>query len=115
MIRLAVGSRVPRDRMLSRRLGGSLGGIRGLSPQGALAQLPWHHPEKIMFRSYASAMILQQVVAKLVCVPWGHHCIIIDKCKGDHPMPHYARTTKHQPRTTNICYTTRRKQEKDSR
>ena len=27
--------------------------------------------------------ILQQVVAKLACVPWGHHCQIIDKCKGD--------------------------------
>ena len=27
--------------------------------------------------------IVQQVVAQLVCVPWGHHRTIIDKCKGD--------------------------------
>lgn len=27
--------------------------------------------------------IVQQVVAQLVLVPWGHHCTIIDKCKGD--------------------------------
>ncbi len=27
--------------------------------------------------------IVQQVVAQLVSVPWGHHCTIIDKCKGD--------------------------------
>ena len=26
---------------------------------------------------------LQQVVAQLVFVPWGHHCTIIDKCKDD--------------------------------
>ena len=26
---------------------------------------------------------VQQVVAQLVSVPWGHHRIIIDKCKGD--------------------------------
>ena len=25
--------------------------------------------------------ILQQLVAQLVSVPWGHHCVIIDKCK----------------------------------
>ena len=29
-------------------------GMRGLSPQGAIAQLPWHHPEKIMFRLSAN-------------------------------------------------------------
>ena len=27
--------------------------------------------------------ILQQVVAQLVSVPWGHHRTIIDKCKGE--------------------------------
>ncbi len=27
--------------------------------------------------------IVQQVVAQLCSVPWGHHCTIIDKCKGD--------------------------------
>ena len=27
--------------------------------------------------------IVQHVVAQLVSVPWGHHCTIIDKCKGD--------------------------------
>ena len=27
--------------------------------------------------------IVQQDVALLVAVPWGHHCTIIDKCKGD--------------------------------
>ena len=26
---------------------------------------------------------LQQLVAKLVMMPWGHHCQLIDKCKGD--------------------------------
>ena len=26
---------------------------------------------------------LQQLVADLVVIPWGHHCVIIDKCKGD--------------------------------
>lgn len=30
-----------------------------------------------------SEVNLQQVVADLICVPWGHHCILIDKCKGD--------------------------------
>ena len=27
--------------------------------------------------------IVQQLVAQLVCVPWGHHMLIIDKCRGD--------------------------------
>ena len=26
--------------------------------------------------------ILPQVVGKLFFVPWGHHCLIIDKCKS---------------------------------
>ena len=30
-----------------------------------------------------SHVIVQQVVAQLVSVPWGHHRTIIDKCKGD--------------------------------
>ena len=28
-------------------------------------------------------LIVQQPVAQLVCVPWGHHMLIIDKCKRD--------------------------------
>ena len=35
------------------------------------------------YRLYSATQILQQVVAQLVSVPWGHHCTIIDKCKGD--------------------------------
>ena len=31
-----------------------------------------------------SYVIVQQLVAQLVSVPWGHHRTIIDKCKGDH-------------------------------
>ena len=27
--------------------------------------------------------IIQQLVGNLIRVPWGHHCTIIDKCKGD--------------------------------
>lgn len=30
-----------------------------------------------------SAQNLQQLVANLVLMPWGHHCTIIDKCKGN--------------------------------
>ena len=38
--------------------------------------------------------IVQQVVAQLVLVPWGHHCTIIDKCKGDREKAlFYARRT----------------------
>lgn len=32
---------------------------------------------------YGGAKIVQQVVELLLLVPWGHHCTIIDKCKGD--------------------------------
>ena len=35
------------------------------------------------YRLYSATEIVQQVVAQLVSVPWGHHCTIIDKCKGD--------------------------------
>ena len=35
------------------------------------------------YRLYSATEILQQVVAQLVSVPWGHHCTIIDKSKGD--------------------------------
>ena len=30
-----------------------------------------------------SGQILSELVGQLVCVPWGHHRTIIDKCKGD--------------------------------
>ena len=29
------------------------------------------------------SLILQQVVAHLMRIPWGHHVLLIDKCKGD--------------------------------
>lgn len=32
---------------------------------------------------YSAQKNLQQLVAKLVSIPWGHHCIIIDKCRED--------------------------------
>jgi predicted nuclease of restriction endonuclease-like (RecB) superfamily len=35
------------------------------------------------YRLYSATEIVQQVVAQLVSVPWGHHCTIIDKSKGD--------------------------------
>lgn len=35
------------------------------------------------FEMYGGAKIVQQVVELLLLVPWGHHCTIIDKCKGD--------------------------------
>lgn len=31
----------------------------------------------------SSGAYMQQVVEQLIRVPWGHHCVIIDKCKGD--------------------------------
>ena len=33
--------------------------------------------------SFCGENILQQLVAKLVHVPWGHHIVVIDKCKGN--------------------------------
>ena len=33
--------------------------------------------------SFCGDNILQQLVAKLVHVPWGHHIVVIDKCKGN--------------------------------
>ena len=38
---------------------------------------------KCFHRQIADDKIMQQLVAQLVSVPWGHHCTIIDKCKGD--------------------------------
>lgn len=40
-------------------------------------------PKKLDFGQKADDMILQQLVAKLVRVPWGHHRFIIDKCGGN--------------------------------
>jgi len=35
------------------------------------------------YELFAATGNLQQLVAKLVCVPWGHHVLIIDKCGCD--------------------------------
>ena len=35
------------------------------------------------YELYSVQPNFQQLVGKLVNVPWGHHCTIIDKCKGD--------------------------------
>ena len=35
------------------------------------------------YELYSVLPNFQQLVGKLVCVPWGHHCTIIDKCKKD--------------------------------
>ena len=35
------------------------------------------------YELYGGDEILPQLVGSLVCVPWGHHRTIIDKCKGD--------------------------------
>ncbi len=40
-----------------------------------------------------NSRILQQLVAQLACVPWGHHCCIIDKCKDTNEALFYIQQT----------------------
>lgn len=35
------------------------------------------------FEMYGAGKIVQQVAEQLMLVPWGHHILILDKCKGD--------------------------------
>ena len=61
---------------LSADLKGAIPGADGLSTQNLRYCLHF-------YELYGGAKILPQLVGKLVCIPWGHHRIIIDKCKGD--------------------------------
>ncbi|MCQ2393219.1 MAG: DUF1016 N-terminal domain-containing protein [Kiritimatiellae bacterium] len=47
--------------------------------------------------SFCGENILQQFVAKLIHVPWGHHIVVIDKCKGDSEKAWFyaCRTNEH--------------------
>ena len=54
----------------------------------AMPDADGHSPRNLrycqcFYELYAGCEILQQLVAKLMRVPWGHHVVIIDKCKGD--------------------------------
>ena len=49
---------------------------KGLSPRN----LRYAHK---FYELYAAEINLQQVVAHLMRIPWGHHVLLIDKCKGD--------------------------------
>ena len=61
---------------LSADLKGAIPGADGLSTQNLRYCLHF-------YELYGGAKILPQLVGKLVCIPWGHHRTIIDKCKGD--------------------------------
>ena len=61
---------------LSADLKGAIPGADGLSTQNLRYCLHF-------YELYGGAKILPQLVGQLVCIPWGHHRIIIDKCKGD--------------------------------
>ena len=38
---------------------------------------------RMFYDFYCGVQNFQQVVGELVRVPWGHHVLILDKCKGD--------------------------------
>ena len=61
--------------VLSNELTSLLNEIRGFSPRTL------RYCEKFYILYKDTAPNLQQLVAQLSSVPWGHHCIITDKCK----------------------------------
>ena len=62
--------------ILSNELTSSLNNSCGFSPRNL------RYCEKFYILYKNKVPILQQLVAQLSFVPWGHHCIIIDKCKN---------------------------------
>ena len=61
---------------LSSDLKESISGADGFSTQNLRYCLHF-------YELYAGFGNLPQLVGKLVCIPWGHHRTIIDKCRGD--------------------------------
>ena len=61
-----------------------------------------YRPQVVDFKeSQSSGMpsnnTLQQLIKKLILVPWGHHCFIIDKCGGNREKAWFyvCRTIQH--------------------
>ena len=69
---------------LSRDLCSGMSDISGLSERNIRYSLAFYELYGYLPQAVAdNELIVQQPVAQLVCVPWGHHMLIIDKCKRD--------------------------------
>lgn len=61
---------------LSADLQQALPGVRGFSKVNLIYC-------RQFFELYGGMEIVPQLVEQLIQIPWGHHCTLIDKCKGD--------------------------------
>ena len=67
---------------LSRDLCSGMSDISGLSERKIRYSLAFYELYSYLQQVVAdNGVIEQQLVAQLFFVPWGHHCVIIDKCK----------------------------------